>query len=200
MKIYLVRHGQSEGNVKNLWYGSSDLPLTDLGRQQARQAGEKLRDADFTVCYVSPLMRARDTADLVLAGRAVPQIIEPDLREQHMGLFEPLSVPQIRADDPDFYRALMSDWVHICPPEGEHFDTGLAPRVAAVLDKVIAKGEDCLLVAHNGPLVYAMSYLLGMPIEACQRFYLKQGCYTMIEVDREAIYNPSHALLRYYNV
>ena len=36
MKIYLVRHGQSVGNVKNLWYGSTDLPLTDLGREQAR--------------------------------------------------------------------------------------------------------------------------------------------------------------------
>ena len=44
MKIYLIRHGQSEGNVRNLWYGITDLPLTDLGRQQAAQVGEKLRD------------------------------------------------------------------------------------------------------------------------------------------------------------
>ncbi len=200
MKIYLVRHGQSEGNLRELWYGSSDLPLTELGRHQARQAGEKLREVDLPVCYVSPLSRARDTAQLVLEGRAVPMVIEPDLREQHMGQFEPLSVPEIRKNDPDFFRTLMSDWVHICPPEGEPFDTGLAPRVAAVLDRIVEKGEDCLLVAHNGPLVYTISYLLGMPIEACQRFYLKQGCYSMIEVDREHIYNPSHALLRYYNV
>jgi broad specificity phosphatase PhoE len=72
--------------------------------------------------------------------------------------------------------------------------------VAAVLDRIVEKGEDCLLVAHNGPLVFAISYLLGLPIEAAGRFYLKQGCFSMIEIDKEQIYNPSHALLRYYNV
>ena len=199
MKIYLVRHGQSEGNVKNLWYGSSDLPLTDLGRHQARQAGEKLREIDLPVCYVSPLIRARHTAELVLEGRAVPMVVEPDLREQHMGLFEPKSVPEIKAENPAFFRALMADWIHITPPEGEPFDTGLAPRVANVLDSIVEKGEDALIVAHNGPLVFAISHLLGLPIEAAGRFYLKQGCYTMIEIDREHIYNPSHALMRYYN-
>ena len=70
MKIYLVRHGQSEGNVRELWYGSSDLPLTDLGRQQARESGEKLRGVSFAACYASPLIRAKDTADLVKAARA----------------------------------------------------------------------------------------------------------------------------------
>ena len=199
MKIYLVRHGQSEGNVRELWYGSSDLPLTDLGRQQARDAGQKLRGMAFSACYASPLSRALDTAKLVMEGRPEPLHIVPDLREQHMGLFEPKTVQEIRAEDPDFFRALMADWVHLTPPEGEPFDTGLAPRVAKVLDDIVAKGEDCLIVAHNGPLVFAISYLLGLPIEAAGRFYLEQGCYSMIEIDAEHIYNPSHALMRYYN-
>lgn len=200
MKIYLVRHGQSEGNLKNLWYGSSDLPLTELGREQARLAGQKLRDVTFSACYASPLSRALDTAKLVMEGRPEPMHIVPDLREQHMGLFEPKTVEQIRAEDPDFFRALMADWVHLTPPEGEPFDTSLAPRVAKVLDELAEKGEDCLIVAHNGPLVFAITHLLGLPIEAAGRFYLKQGCYSMIEIDREHIYNPSHALMRYYNV
>ncbi len=200
MKIYLVRHGQSEGNLKNLWYGSSDLPLTELGREQARLAGQKLRDVTFSACYASPLSRALDTAKLVMEGRPEPMHIVPDLREQHMGLFEPKTVEQIRAEDPGFFRALMADWVHLTPPEGEPFDTSLAPRVAKVLDELVEKGEDCLIVAHNGPLVFAITHLLGLPIEAAGRFYLKQGCYSMIEIDREHIYNPSHALMRYYNV
>ena len=117
-----------------------------------------------------------------------------------MGLLEPKSVPQIRTEDPDFFSALMADWIHICPPEGEPYDTGLAPRVARVLDGLTAKGEDCLVVAHNGPLVFALTHLLGLPMEAAGRFYLKQGCFSMVEIDREHIYNPAHALLRYYNV
>lgn len=201
MKLYLVRHGQSEGNVRQLWYGSSDLPLTPMGREQARQAGEKLRHIPLPVCYVSPLIRARDTAELVLAGRdGVPTVVEPDLREQHMGLLETKSVPEIRAEDPDYFARLMADWVHICPPEGEPFDTGLVPRVARVLDELVEKGEDCLIVAHNGPLTFALAHLLGLPMEAAQRFYLEQGCFSMVEVERERIHNESHAILRYYNV
>ena len=200
MKIYLVRHGQSEGNLRDLWYGSTDLPLTDLGRQQAREAGEKLREVPFAACYVSPLSRARETAELVLAGRDVPVTIVPDLREQHMGLLETMTVADIRREMPDLYAEMQHDWLHADPPEGESFANSLVPRVAAALDAVVAKGEDCLIVAHNGPLVFAISYLLGLPIEAAGRFYLKQGCFSMIEIDREAIYNPSHALLRYYNV
>lgn len=200
MKLYLVRHGQSEGNIRQLWYGSSDLPLTPLGREQARRAGEKLRDIPLPVCYVSPLIRARDTAELVLAGREVPTVVEPDLREQHMGLLETKSVPELRAEDPAYFARLMADWVHICPPEGEPFDTGLAPRVARVLDELVERDEDCLLVAHNGPLTFALAHLLGLPMEAAQQFYLEQGCFSMVEVDRERIYNGSHAILRYYNV
>ena len=69
MKIYLIRHGQSEGNVRNLWYGITDLPLTDLGRAQAAQVGEKLRDVPLAAAYISPLSRASETADIALRGR-----------------------------------------------------------------------------------------------------------------------------------
>ncbi len=200
MKIYLVRHGQSEGNVRSLCYGSTDLPLTPLGREQARLVGKKLKDVPLAHCYVSPLSRARDTAALVLEGREVPTTPVPGLREQHMGRFESLSVEQIRAEDPDFFQRLMSDWTHTCPPEGEPFDTALAPRVAAALDAIVEAGEDCLIVAHFGPLSYAVAYLLGLPMESCHRFFPEQGCYTLIEVDKERIYNASHALLRHYNV
>lgn len=198
MKLYLVRHGQSEGNVKNLWYGVSDLPLTQLGREQARQVGEKLRDIPLAAAYASPLSRALDTARLALADRDVPLHIVPDLREQDMGELETLSVAEIALLDPDYLSRLMGDWVHIVPKGGEPFDTGLAPRVAAALDAIVARGEDCVLFAHNGPLCYAVTYLLGLPIENCSMFYLTQGCYTLIEID-PAFWNPKRALLRTYN-
>ena len=172
-------------------YAEQFVPFHEnLAVIQSREAGGKGLN----------ISRALDTAKLVMEGRSEPMHIVPDLREQHMGLFEPKTVEEIRAEDPDFYRALMGNWEHLTPPEGEPFDTGLAPRVAKVLDELVEKGEDCLIVAHNGPLVFAISYLLGMPIEAAGKFYLKQGCFSMIEIDRENIYNPSHALLRYYNV
>ena len=135
MKIYLIRHGQSEGNVRNLWYGITDLPLTDLGRQQAAQVGEKLRDVPLAAAYISPLSRASETADIALRGRdEVRRVIVPDLREQNMGRLEPMSVADIRREMPEYLDALMHDWVHTPPVEGEPYDTGMAPRVARALD------------------------------------------------------------------
>ena len=198
MKIYLVRHGQSEGNLRDLWYGSTDLPLTELGRQQAREAGEKLRNIPFAACYVSPLSRARETAELVLAGREVPVTVVDDLREQHMGVLETMTVADIRRDLPELYAEMQHDWLRADPPEGESFMGSLAPRVAAALDAIVAKGEDCLIVAHNGPLTFAVSHLLQLPLDVAGRLYLQQGTYTMVELGGE-YYNSARALLRCFN-
>lgn len=200
MKIYLVRHGQSVGNLRRLWYGSTDHPLTDLGREQARLVGEKLKNASFAVCYASPLSRAWETAQLVMAGRSQPIIPVPDLQEQHMGLLEHKTFDQVAQAEPDRISRYNENWVHETPPEGEAYDTGMAPRVARVLDSLAEKGEDCLLVAHNGPLGYAITYLLDLPIEAAPRFYLHHGCYSMIELGGEGSWNPGRNHLRCFNV
>ena len=63
--IYLVRHGQDEDNLHNILNGHRDLPLTDLGRQQAAIVGQKLRDNNIDVIYSSPLQRAHETATII---------------------------------------------------------------------------------------------------------------------------------------
>ena len=118
MKIYLVRHGQSEGNVRDLWYGKTDLPLTELGRSQARQAGEKLKNIPFSVCYASPLSRALETAKLVMAGRDEPMRIVDDLQEQFMGELETMSVAEIGARDAAMLAQLKENWIHMTSPPG----------------------------------------------------------------------------------
>ncbi len=198
MKIYLIRHGQSEGNLRNLWYGITDLPLTDLGRAQAARVGEKLREVPLAAAYISPLCRAGETADIALRGRdEVRRVVVPDLREQDMGELEPLSVEDIRQRDPEYFAHLMENWVKIAPPGGEPFDTGLIPRVSRALDDILARGEDCAVFAHNGPLCYAMAYLLGLPDEATLRFYLLQGCYSVIRLEEP---RAGRGMLERFNV
>ena len=82
MRLYLVRHGQSEGNVAKTFHGHTDYPLTELGREQARQAGEKLKDTAFVRCVASDLSRAWDTALSCVAGRGMIPERCPGLREQ----------------------------------------------------------------------------------------------------------------------
>ena len=71
MYLYLVRHGQSEGNARRLFFGHTDYPLTALGREQARQAADKLRAVSFSRCVASDLLRAWETAEICVGSRAL---------------------------------------------------------------------------------------------------------------------------------
>ena len=78
MELYLVRHGETEWNKERRLQGQADVALDDFGRQLAVETGEALQDIPFDVCFTSPLKRAKETAELFLAGKDVP-IIE-DIR------------------------------------------------------------------------------------------------------------------------
>ena len=159
MYIYLVRHGQSTGNDKKLFFGASDHPLTDLGREQARDARDKLRDVTFTRCLSSDLSRAWETARICLEGRDVTAEPTSDLREQDMGGLEDLTWEQAHERYGDLPMQLLHDWFGIAPPDGGESVQTMLVRVSRCVDEVIARGEDTLLVAHNGSLSLLLWYL-----------------------------------------
>src|SRR5690554_3359559 len=68
MKLYIIRHGESEMNRLCLHCGWADPALTPLGHEQAKMAGKRLRHVDFDIVYVSDLLRARQTAEDALPG------------------------------------------------------------------------------------------------------------------------------------
>ena len=69
MKIYLVRHGETSWNIGRKVQGQTDIPLNETGVRQAEKVREELKDEVFDVCYCSPLMRARRTAEIATDGR-----------------------------------------------------------------------------------------------------------------------------------
>ena len=74
--------------------------LNEEGRQMAKIAGEKYKDINFDVCYCSPLVRAKETAKLVLEGRNVPIIYDERLREMSFGIYEGMENPAKATDSP----------------------------------------------------------------------------------------------------
>lgn len=184
MYLYLVRHGQSVGNEKKLFFGVSDHPLTSLGREQARAAADKLRGVSFTRCVASDLARAWDTAGICLAGREVAAEPCPALREQDMGEFEDATWQQAQASHGDLVVRLVEDWFHTTPPGGESPDA-MAARVSACVDQLIRRGEDTLVVAHNGSLSLVLKHL-GLAGEGellRPGWFFDHGCYTVIRVE-----------------
>ena len=64
--LYIMRHGKTEWNELHKLQGRTDIPLNEEGRKMAEQAREKYKDVSFDICYCSPLIRARETAEIVL--------------------------------------------------------------------------------------------------------------------------------------
>ena len=184
MYLYLVRHGQSTGNEQQLFFGLRDHPLTELGRKQARQAAEKLKEASFSRCLSSPLSRAWDTAMICTEGRYVVPQACPAILEQDMGELEGLTWGAAEAKFGDHIGVLLVDWFHTNPPGGEP-PAHMLDRVGGCVDELIARGEDTLLVAHNGSLSLVLLHLgLAGEGDMFQRDWtFRHGCYSAIRIE-----------------
>lgn len=181
MKLYLIRHGESECNVKRRLYGHTDCMLTEKGCRQAREAGEKLRGTGIGRCISSPLIRAAETARLAFMDGSVRIELDDRLMEQDMGIFEDKPFEEMLEQYPELVTAMLTDWTGVVPPEGESFEQ-LRSRVQALLDELAARDEDTVLVSHNGPLSTIMMLLLEMPSSAVNRLWFEQGCWSCIEL------------------
>lgn len=87
MKITLVRHGETESNYLNICQGTTNSLLNDTGRRQCQKLRDKIKDKHYDVCYMSPLVRAVETA-MILIGDRVEMVKDQRLIDRHLGEFE----------------------------------------------------------------------------------------------------------------
>jgi probable phosphoglycerate mutase len=148
MKLYLVRHGQSTGNIGGTLMGQSDHPLTPLGEQQARAAAARLAAFGPMPVYSSDLPRARTTAERLVAGweaaeatTAQQVILDPRLREISLGDYEGRPWQEFEADVA-LTEAFTADPYRTALPNGESLEHLEARVHAAVLDILEPFGVD----------------------------------------------------------
>lgn len=168
--IYLVRHGETEGNASNLAQGFSDVPLNDKGRAQAKLVGERLKNWHLNAIYSSDSQRAIQTAEPLLKLRPDFEIeTTPDLREKNYGVCENYSWQQLRDEYPELFAKMLdvktgSDTKF---PEGES-DREQSDRVAKFTDAVVEKHDDdetILFFGHGGSIRSAAAYLCKFRLE-----------------------------------
>lgn len=95
MKLYIIRHGETEWNVQKRLQGVSDTNLNEKGIEMAKQTAEALKEIPFACCFTSPLKRAKDTAMYILRDRQVPVYEDARIREISFGEWEGLSLIHI---------------------------------------------------------------------------------------------------------
>lgn len=189
MKLYMVRHGETECNVQRIYYGSLDVPITEKGRQQAEAVGDMLRNVAFDQVIVSGLCRTRQTAEAILSRlETEPGKIcsIPAFNEMDFGAWEGLHYAEVRERYPEDYRAMAGDWQHCGPSEGERF-TDFSRRVwagwkALSSKETFKKAENVLFVGHSGPMQCLMCHFLGMDVSNIWHLEIRQGVYTEFEI------------------
>lgn len=191
MRIYFVRHGETEYNQRGLYYGRLDVPLSDMGRHQAQTVGRQLQNVRFDAVYASDRKRAVLTAQMILSENAAAKTgsltvcQKPDLGEIDFGLWEGKSFREIVRGWPDEYQAWADDWQYAPPPQGEayaDFDTRIKDGFDYILKH--SSGEDTILiVGHNGPFRVFFAHMLGLPVEGCWHFNFEQDAYSMVDFE-----------------
>lgn len=149
MNLYVARHGQTWANVEHRYLGSLDPELTELGRQQATQLRAQL-PARVDILATSPLLRARQTAQILSEPLGLePQVLQA-FRERHVGVFEGLTQAEAKARYPELWaRNITRQW-DLAPPGGESI-AEVAERVRGGLQDLARRysGRTVVLVAHG---------------------------------------------------
>jgi probable phosphoglycerate mutase len=174
--VFLLRHGETEWSRDGRHTGRTDVPLTETGRGEARQAGRALGDREFARVLVSPLARARETAEL--AGLRGPVEICEDLREWDYGEYEGRTTAEIRLDRPGW--SLWRDGVI----GGETVEEvgRRADRVIAALRRL---DGDIALVAHGHVLRILAARWVSLEPAAGQHLVLATATVSQLGHERE---------------
>ena len=162
-RTILIRHGETEWSISGQHTGTTDIPLTEKGRELARRLAPLLAKATFSAVMTSPLGRARETCELAGVG-GIAEVV-PDLAEWNYGEYEGLTTEQISAAAPGWM--LFRDG---CP--GGESPADITARVDRVIERVRGIQGDVVLFAHGHLFRVFAARWIGLPPIAGSHFLL----------------------------
>ncbi|MCK0197107.1 histidine phosphatase family protein [Ancylobacter sp. 6x-1] len=177
-RIYLVRHGETDWNLAGRLQGGKDIPLNDLGREQAVTSARVIQEMDRDpgrLFYVSsPLQRTAGTMAILRAtlGLRPDDFARDDrFREIRYGRWEGMSWPELRRREPENLAVRDADPWNFVAPDGESFAM-LSMRVLPALAEL---KQDSVVVTHGGVVRVVLHALAGMPAAEAAELPVRQG-------------------------
>jgi broad specificity phosphatase PhoE len=176
VEIVLVRHGQTEWSLSGQHTSTTDIPLTEAGREQARGLAERLAERSFALVVSSPYIRARETCEL--AGLADRVEIVPELGEWKYGEYEGITTPQIREQRPGWWL-----WRDGCP--GGESPEEVGARADRVLARLREADGDVAAFGHGHIFRVLAARWVRQPVEFGGRLKLSAGSLSSLGFERE---------------
>jgi probable phosphoglycerate mutase len=182
-KIYLVRHGKIDDEGKKQYIGTTDLPLSNEGIEQAKKLKDYFQYVNVKQAYVSPLKRCLQTSEIILEGKKIDPTVLDDLKEIHMGTWEGKTFEYIKKQFPILYEERGSHIATFMPPMGESFEM-LQARVLPAFENIIKiSSGNILIVAHAGVNRVILSTILGIHLNKILIVEQPYGCINVLSWD-----------------
>lgn len=181
MKVYLVRHGETDWNLRGMFYGWTDCDINEKGIAQAMNLKNFFNTIEYDKIYASDLLRAVHTAEIIASDKKVEVEKDSSFRELFFGDWEDKEGSYIRENHNEELDLWLKEWKTSSLPNGEAFQD-FYQRVTEGLEKVIRdnKGKTVVIVSHNGPMSAMLCYLTGAGPDGFWRFFSEQGCYSSV--------------------
>jgi len=162
-RVYFIRHGATTLAAEDRFAGSTDVELSDAGREQAARLGERLANEALAAVYCSPMTRTRETATIVVGPRSLAPIARDGLREIDHGSWEQKTRAEVEREFPKEYANWETDPFTFAPSGGEPGVSVMARALPVIREAVTTHEGKCLaIVSHKATIRLAISSLLGI--------------------------------------
>lgn len=200
LRIFLVRHGETEWNRIGRFQGRNDQPLNERGRKQAQALAEALKNENFKAIYSSPLPRSLETAQFIMAFHPdTPLIEEENFMEMDLGEFEGLDAREWMEKNQDFVRSWAQHPSSVRLPGGECLQEAQDRALEALkkITRLYAPGDTLLICSHNFVLETLLCHVLEIPLDRFREVRKGTASYSLLSLkgDRfqvEVINEQSH--------
>lgn len=184
-KLFLIRHGETDGTIALRYCGHTDIVLNERGRDQARGLARRLNHEPLDCIYSSDLARAYETARFIATLRGLNIHLSRRLREIDLGDWEGLTFEEIKARDEELVKKWMVEFERFRMPNGESV-AEFRTRVEDEIKDIIARNggqKTVAIITHGGVTRMVLRYLFGWDLSSF--WYLRQdtGCLNIIDFE-----------------
>ncbi len=179
-----MRHGQAENNVSRILVGRHiEAHLTEQGRQQVEDAARQLKSVEIDKVYVSPVIRAVETAQIVCKALGMNYEIDERLYEIELGKLVGMNYEEVTTKYGDLFLRFYSESDPVLANFGVETFASVKKRVRNLLDEILQKYEDSniLMVTHLDPIKAALASLLDLKPEALYRWHIRNASLTILK-------------------